>query len=372
MTGQRHSDISMVIIGTDDGHALWYKKSGIIVGRNSLSFAAYDTSVLLSSEMSRWVYELADNFGVAVTDSSLWLRAGWSKYLATKFFLKSALDDAEMRRHIRLELLSRTLHFYPAQSLGHGSNSGKNEQARVNKGAYIFLMLEYVMGEDGFQMALDSVVRSSVLAPVNAASFQRLCEWAYGSPLDWFFTQWLDQTGFPELVLSTEIAQTNRGNYSVRATVSQRGDFFTTPVDIVFSNNVRSITRRVFVSKQDQKFEFILPFLPVRGELDPNYYMLRWVPRLRLLAHARTSVSFRVFDHDLSNSEREASVLLQLDPNNLTGWNNLALFSLGKLSVLKGDLVKSRRGLQARVCARSERSHGVVFGFESGAARKRS
>jgi tetratricopeptide (TPR) repeat protein len=32
---------------------------------------------------------------------------------------------------------------------------------------------------------------------------------------------------------------------------------------------------------------------------------------------------------------------LQLDPNNLTGWNNLALFSLGKISVLKGDLSKA-------------------------------
>ena len=79
----------------------------------------------------------------------------------------------------------------------------------------------------------------------------------------------------------------------------------------------------------------------MRGELDPNYRLLRWVPRLRLLAHARTAVSFRVFDHDLVSSEREASILLQLDPNNLTGWNNLALFSLGKLSVLKGDLVKA-------------------------------
>ena len=33
--------------------------------------------------------------------------------------------------------------------------------------------------------------------------------------------------------------------------------------------------------------------------------------------------------------------MLQLDPNNVTGWNNLALFSLGKSSVLSGDLPKA-------------------------------
>ena len=340
-TKKKLAGLRMVMIGTDDGKASWYKQQGIIVGRNSLSFADEDTTVLLSSETSRWVYELADNFNIDFPDSLPWLRAGWSKYLAAKFFLAGATGNPEMQRRIRLELLSRTLNFYPSQALGHGLISAKDEKAVFNKGAYFFLMLEYVMGENAFNAVVDSMVRSSAHAPVSLQSFQQLCEWAYGSPLDWFFAQWLNQTGFPELVLSTEIAQTNRGNYSVKATISERGDFFTIPVDIVYSNNVRSITRRVLVSRQDQKFEFSLPFLPVRGELDPNYFLLRWVPRLRLLAHARTSVSFRVFDRDLVNSEREASLLLQLDPNNLTGWNNLALFSLGKLSVLKGDLGKA-------------------------------
>jgi tetratricopeptide (TPR) repeat protein len=336
------SDLRVAMIGTDDGHATWYKRDGIIIGRNSSSYSAYDTSALLSSEMSKWVYELAGISGIAATDSSFWLSSGWSTYLAAEFFLQSAQSDPEMQRHIRLGLLSRTLEFYPAQSLGQGLNSQKNEQALFfNKGAYIFLMLEYVMGEGAFKAVVDSIVKNNRAAPLNVLSFQRLCEETYGSSLEWFFTEWVNRTGFPELVLSTEIIQTNRGNYSVKATIGQRGDVFTTPVDIVFSNKVRTITKRVFVTKQDQEFEFILPFLPTRGELDPNYYLLRWVPRLRLLAHARTSVSFRVFDRDLPNSEHEAAILLQLDPNNLTGWNNLALFSLGKSSVLKGELTKA-------------------------------
>jgi tetratricopeptide (TPR) repeat protein len=33
--------------------------------------------------------------------------------------------------------------------------------------------------------------------------------------------------------------------------------------------------------------------------------------------------------------------MLQLDPNNITGWNNIARFSLGKAAVIKGDLAKA-------------------------------
>ena len=177
--------------------------------------------------------------------------------------------------------------------------------------------------------------------PKTIPEFQQLCEEAYGTTLDWFFAEWVYQTGFPELILSTDVTLTNRGNYLLKAKISQRGDVFTTPADLVLSGNLRSLTRRVFIDRQDQEFEFVLPFLPTKSELDPNYCVLRWVPRLRLLAHARTAVSFRVFDRDLANSEREALLTLQLDPNNLTGWNNIALFALGKSAVIKGEITKA-------------------------------
>ena len=337
-----HPNIRLVFIGTDDGEVEWYRAKGILVGRNSPGYASGDTAEVLSSEESPWVHELAHLFSVSTADSSLWLREGWPEFLADKFFLHHAGNDLDAQRAIRSELLSKTLDFYPARPLGHWHASEKNELAILgSKGAYTLLMLEYVIGEDAFAAAAKRLCEVSKLRPVSASTLQKLCEDAYGSPLDWFFLQWMSQPGFPELILATEITQTNRGSYSLKAKISQRGDIFTTPVDLVFSNSLRSVTKRVFVEKQDQEFEFILPFLPTRSELDPNYNLLRWVPRLRLLAHARTSVSFRIFDRNLAGSEREAAIMLQLDPNNITGWNNLALFSLGKSSAIRGDLPKA-------------------------------
>ena len=336
------ADVRIVVIGADGGRADWFSNGGLIVARNSYPYSPVDSAALSSPSRNKWVHELARLFSLAATDSTFLFDAGWSEYLTTKFFLLQAGKDAEQQQQKRLDLLSRTLDFYPAQTLAQDHRSRKNEQAvYFNKGAYVLLMLEYVMGEAAFDSVAGTLYHKFRNTPVTLSAFQRLCEEAYGSPLDWFFKEWVYQTGFPELILSTEIVQTNRGNYLLKAKISQRGDLFTTPVDLVFSNSLRSITKRIFVERQDQEFEFTIPFLPAKSELDPNYYLLRWVPRLRLLAHARTSVSYRVFDRDIANSEREAAVMMQLDPNNITGWNTIALFSLGKAAVIKGDLAKA-------------------------------
>ena len=341
-TDTTSADVRAVIVGADDGHAEMFSNNGLIVARNSASYSPLDTLSLTSTYRKTWVHELAHLFSLAATDSTFLFEAGWTEYLTAKFFLHEAEKNGEARQHVRLDLLSSTLDFYPAQSLAQDHRSRKNEQAvYFSKGAYVFLMLEFVIGEAAFDSVARKLYRDFRRTPVTLSAFQHFCEDAYGSPLDWFFKEWIYQTGFPELILSTEIAQTNRGNYSLKATITQRGDIFTTPIDLIFSNNIRSITKRVFVERQDQEFEFILPFLPTKSELDPNYYLLRWVPRLRLLAHARTSVSFRVFDRDIVNSEREANIMLQLDPGNITGWNNIARFSLGKAAVIRGDLTKA-------------------------------
>ncbi|HTR80624.1 MAG TPA: hypothetical protein VMM58_03270 [Bacteroidota bacterium] len=339
---QEFTNVRMAVVGAESDQADWLVTQGTIIARNSYAYTVNDTTVLLSSERSRWVHDVARMFGIAVNDSTHWFDAGWFRYLAVKYFLHKTQNDPEAQREIRLGVLSKTLDFYPTQSLRQEHPVAKNERALYNgKGAYIFLMLEYVIGENAMNDVVRALYKDFAESPVTAGAFQQICEDAYGSPLGWFFSEWVNQTGFPELILSTKVTLTNRGNYSVRATVSQRGDLFITPVDIVLSNDVRSVTKRVFVERQEQEFEFILPFLPTRNEIDPDYSLLRWVPRLRLLAHARSSISFRVIDHDLANSEREATTFLQLDPNNLTGWGNIALFSLGKSAVIKGDLQKA-------------------------------
>ncbi len=344
LTGAHYprSNISVALVGTDDGRTGWYFADNIIIGRNSFAYSLYDTTILSSVQKDKWVHQLAHFCGIAATDSTFLFDEGWANYLTAKFFLAKTAGEEDAQRQTRLDIFATTLDFYPSQTLAQGRSTGKNEQAVFSKrGSCVFLMLEYILGEEMFRTVTKKLYEKFTLRPVTIPEFKQLCEEVYGSSLDWFFSEWLYQAGLPEFIFSSDITQTNRGSYLLKARISQRGDVFKTPVDLVFTGSARSLTKRVILERQDQEFEFILPFLPIKSEIDPNYFVLRWIPRLRLLAHARTAASFRVFDHDLPNSEREAMLTLQLDPNNLTGWNNIALFALGKSAVLKGELTKA-------------------------------
>ena len=344
LTGIKHpqSNIALAVVGTDDGRTGWYLSDDIIVGRNSFAFAHYDSTIFVSIQKNKWVHQLAHFYGIAAADSTFLFDEGWANYLTAKFFLSRSTGDEDAQRQTRLDIFSTALDFYPSQTLAQGRSAGKNELAIFSKrGSCLFLMLEYILGEEPFNAVTKKLYEKFSARPVTILEFERLCEETYGSSLDWFFSEWAYQAGIPELIFSSTATQTNRGSYLVKARISQRGDVFKTPLDLVFTGSSRSLTKRVFLENQEQEFEFILPFLPAKSELDPNYFILRWIPRLRLLAHARTAGSFRVYDHDLANSEREAMLTLQLDPNNLTGWNNIALFALGKSAVIKGELTKA-------------------------------
>ena len=339
--GQRHPDVRIALIGTDDGRLVWSVSDAIILGRNSYAYVLFDSTLLSSPNKNPWVRPIAHLFDIVSADSTLWFSDGLANYLAVKYFLSKAGNDAESQQRVRLDLLSSTLDFYSSRPLSQGTSSTKNgEDVASSKGAYVFLMLEYLMGSEIFEGVLKTIY-GKFTEGITIPEFQRLCEEEYGSRLDWFFKEWVYGTGFPEILLSTDVKLTMRGNYSVKARIIQRGDLFTTPVDLVFSSKTRSMTKRVFVDSQEQAFEFVLPFEPSKSELDPGYLLLRWVPRLRLLAHSRTAVSLRVLDRNLDESEREAALTIQLDPNNLTGWTNLALFSLGKAAVIRGNLTKA-------------------------------
>jgi tetratricopeptide (TPR) repeat protein len=335
------SDLQFVMIGSGEQNAM-SRHGKIIVGRNLPAFSVYDSLVNYYGTRNPWVCELARLFVIPNIDSIPWFNDGWTNYLADRFFLHRADGNESMKDQERIEILMRTLDFYPASPLSHEQEDGANERnAFSNRGAYVFSMLEYILGDQLFDSVVTEMSSPDSETSMNIGNFQKLCGNIYGSSLDWFFNEWINRTSFPEFVLSTEETETNRGTIILNAHVEQRGDIFTTPANLVITYNNRSEIKRIFIRKQVQTFEFLLPEAPLKVDLDPDYLLLRWVPKLRLLAHARTSIAYLMFDRDTANSAKEAQLTLELDPNNVTGWDNEALYALGKIAILQHDAKKS-------------------------------
>jgi tetratricopeptide (TPR) repeat protein len=277
-----------------------------------------------------------------VPDSSYWFNESWTGYLATRFLFAFSDTNQTLQLRERSHLLAHALDFFPALPIASGRSGGINEKAVFTyKGRYVFMMLEYILGRDVFDSVIRTLYRESASQTPSITRFQALCEAAYGSPLSWFFDEWLYRTGFPEYVLTSQTQATPRGTYEVDVTVTQRGDLFSMPLNIYVETAARSFLKRIFVSQEQQRFTFIFPSPPVKIEWNPQYLVLRWVQHFRILAHARTSVSYRVFNRDLASSEREAHLTLQLDPDNTIGANPIALFSLGKAAGARKEWVKA-------------------------------
>ncbi len=198
--------VRVVVVGTDDGRADGVSNNGLIIVRNSSSYSSFDSAAPASSNANIWVHALACFFSLAATDSTFLFDAGWSEYLTTNFFLFEARKEGEAQQRVRLDLLSRTLDFYPAQTLAQAHRSRKNEQAVFfNKGAYVFLMLEYVIGEAAFDSVTRKLYHDFRNTPITLSEFQQLCEEAYR------FTPWLV---FQRVDLSNRFPRTDSWNGS--------------------------------------------------------------------------------------------------------------------------------------------------------------
>lgn len=306
----------------------------------SPAYSVFDSSAFQYSARNPWIVQLAEKFSLPSTDSLSWLKSAFAGFLATKYYQNIFFNSSDAQLHERRDVLSNILDFFPAPSLQQNTmHSAYERHQALFKGRYLFLMLEYVLGEKLMEDVITSLSSEKIS---SLTELQNICERRYGSSLSWFFQEWTAKTEIPEFVFSHETQRMPRGLYETKISVSQRGEIFSVPVTFFFSFGTRVQQKRIFLDRARQELSFVFPSPPTSLELDPQLKILRWLVDLRIQAHARTSVLYRMYRRNLEEAEREALLTLELDPNNGTGTNALALFSLGKISMLQRNTEKAQ------------------------------
>ncbi len=337
---QKNKTIQFIFAGSDDGSHHHKRCAANIIVRSTPQFAYFDSTVFRSSLLASWVQDVASGVLPSDNDSLAWFRKGLTEYLAARFYFDSVLTTHEQQQQERSMMMAKTLDFYSLPSSLELYAARTLEDRITQKLRYVFLMLEYVMSRDMFDSALRNCIKRANV-PFSPYTFQQECEQVYGSSLGWFFQEWIAQTSFPEFLCTWQSSTSKRGETSVSVSVSQRGNIFTMPLDILFTFENKTIVKRVFVENQNQNFLFSFSTKPINAHLDPNYAALRWIPELRIRAHARTALLFLSINRDSSAAAQEALLTLQLDPDNVSGSNGLALYALGKISALKKDYAQA-------------------------------
>jgi len=176
--------------GMENSAAIFYAEQGYVARRMGEGVVRHETA-------HQW-------FGDAVTERDfhdLWLSEGFATYL--DLVVGAALDgDSVLRRGMRDEALRYMSTRDVDRPVIDSSVTRLTELLNANsynKGAWVLHMLRGLLGDSVFWRGIRDYYRSYRDSVVASRDFQRVMERASGRSLDWFFTQWLRQPGYPQL-----------------------------------------------------------------------------------------------------------------------------------------------------------------------------
>ncbi|MEO0091631.1 MAG: M1 family aminopeptidase [candidate division WOR-3 bacterium] len=156
------------------------------------------------------------------------------------------------------------------------------------KGSWILHMLRYLEGDTTdmpgiFFQAMRVYLDSFAYKNATTDDYKRIHEQVTGLDLDWFFSEWIYQAGYPKYYYSWQIVPTSIPEvYFVIVQINQNNGsnapaIFHMPLQIRFTgtNLDTTITIPVTSNPQVDTFEFAFNRLPSSVTLDPNNWILK-------------------------------------------------------------------------------------------------
>lgn len=156
------------------------------------------------------------------------------------------------------------------------------------KGSWVLHMLRYIEGDTTdtsgiFFQAMRIYADSFAYKNASTEDYKRIHEQVTGRDLDWFFSEWVYQAGYPKYYYSWQIVPTVIPEiYLVIVRISQNNgpnapNVFHMPLQIRFTgtNLDTTVTIPINANPQIDTFEFLFNRLPSSITLDPNNWILK-------------------------------------------------------------------------------------------------
>ena len=151
----------------------------------------------------------------------------------------------------------------------------------AQKGAMVFHMLRWVIGEKAFTKTLQDMVQQYAWKSVTTLDFEKAAEQASNEKLTYFFAQWVSSTGVPQFKDSWAIYRVGN-HYQVVGKIQQDLDIFRMPVDVrVNSEGRRPVNDRVQMVGTTADFTVNTVTRPTHVEIDPGSHILKITDKIR-------------------------------------------------------------------------------------------
>ncbi|MGH9448641.1 MAG: M1 family metallopeptidase, partial [Terriglobia bacterium] len=238
-------DNRLALVEIPDGTLGGYSAPGVVAIAKRGFTAPVDYGLLANEISHQWWRCLVS----PATPNDAYLGEGLATYSSALFIQH---DEGETAFEDRMHTIAIDALIHESQSpIAEASQlqpfSPEYDSVVYDKGAMVFHMLRWVIGDNAFFAALRELARQYAWRPVTTAEFQELAEQASKQSLTYFFAQWVDSTGVPQFHRQWAIYRTQSG-YQVVGKIQQDLDIFRMPVDVrVYLRGGRPVNDRLMV-----------------------------------------------------------------------------------------------------------------------------
>jgi hypothetical protein len=210
----------------------------------------------------------------ATRDQNYWLLEGFATYSGVMYLEEEEGKEAMVSslKEKRKEYLGkiRDLEDQPITKVEEEYGGGLYHAVVYSKGAYVFHMLRYVVGDDAFFNIIREYARQYEGKSASVDDFQRICEEMSGRRLKWFFNQWVRGDILPDYA----IGGVDISGQDIRVKILQLGDVSKMPIDVTLHTSKGDITKRIWVTRPEEEVSFKTDAKPISVEIDKEYWLL--------------------------------------------------------------------------------------------------
>ena len=270
--------MQVVELPTDSVSATWAPGIAAIAGNRIVD--QNHNRLLANTLAHQW-------FGSQISPASLndaWITNGMSRYAELMYLEDSSGRQAFQNAVGDVSAGALAYDTEPLSTLGRlDPFSPQFQSETLEKGAMIFHMLRWEMGDDAFQKFLRTLLTTYTDKPVRTRDVEDAALNSGPSMADLgpFFSQWVEGTGAPSFTDKYTVYRLgdNKGFRTVGA-ISQDLDLFRMPVELRIETDGKTETRRVDVSGTDSSYSVETFGRPRRITIDPQTWLLKSTPDL--------------------------------------------------------------------------------------------
>jgi aminopeptidase N len=270
----------IVLVEMPDGTLGGYSGPGVVAIAKRGFTEPVDYNLLAHEISHQWWPCLVS----PATPNDDFLDDGLSTYSAAMFIQDQEGESAfEDRMHtIAIDALIHEGETPIAQAGQLQPYSPEYESIVYDKGAMVFHMLRWVIGNNDFFDTLRAMARQYAWRPVTTAEFQKLAEQSSKQSLTYFFAQWVDSTGAPQFHRQWAIYRMRKGGYQVVGKIQQNLDIFRMPVDVrVYIRGGLPVNDRLMMIGTTADFTINTSKLPLQVVVDPASDILKYTRQTR-------------------------------------------------------------------------------------------